>query len=81
MLKSFSGSAPLTYMYKYTCHNLWCGLFYFCDVNCFIIIVICKGLKLVLVCIHMGGRHHQKYKIVKRHRPNINGLVKVCEME
>jgi len=29
----------------------------------------------------MGSRHHQKYKIIKWHRPNINGLVMVCEME
>ena len=29
----------------------------------------------------MGGRHHQKYKIIKRLRQNINGLVMVCEME
>ena len=44
----------LTYMYL--CHNLWHGhgLFQFYDVNCFII-VICKLLKLLLLCIHHVG--------------------------
>jgi len=29
----------------------------------------------------MGGRRHQKYKIVEWHRPGMDGLVMVCGME